>query len=68
MHVDTWEDCGNAVYEDYQYPIEKVRKHFHCQQLHFPCKDCPVYREKRTREEKNRDKRSGGKGGRSRRL
>lgn len=47
--VDTWEDCGNAVYEGYQEPMEKVRRHFHCAQLGLACGDCPIYREKRTK-------------------
>jgi len=53
--LDTWKDCGNAVYENYQKPMEQVRVHFHCKQLHFPCKDCPVYREKPTKKEGRKD-------------
>lgn len=62
--MGTWRDCGNAVYEDYRQPMEKVRHHFHCSQLHLSCDDCPVYKEKRTKHEQKRS----GKSGRSPRL
>lgn len=62
--MSTWRDCGNAVYEDYQKPMEQVRTHYHCKQLGLRCNDCPVYKEKRTKHEQKRS----GKSRRSPRL
>ena len=46
--VITWRDCGNALYEGIQDPIEALRKRYNCTKYKVKCAECPVFREKIT--------------------